>query len=407
MKVALISFCCLFVAIIGHSQHTLNPYYVIAGGFRYEPNASRFATYVQEQNYPATYGFNKTQGLYYVYVLKTDDKQFALQIAYRLRSEGIFKKAWIYNGKLEETAINSGNAVSADESIVHDEALQDNSLAESAEPRRDQQPREANTPNDTEVTGSTPEAAEQVQDTTSVAGTARPKGKAFLFKLTNAKTGAEVAGHVKILKTERDTAYQKYPANKVTYIPEPESGKLVVVCNVVGYKFSKRTISYTTAAKNTNSKNSGSSSSNDQEVVVPFKLTPVKRWDFIELQEVYFHEKSAVMRRKSESELQELLNMMQQSDYKIRITGHTHQEGPVEITTLGESTNLFEPDELNEKKESNYKQLSQERAETVKRYLVQNGIKENRISARGMGASLAVYGHSEADNRIEIEILKD
>jgi outer membrane protein OmpA-like peptidoglycan-associated protein len=53
------------------------------------------------------------------------------------------------------------------------------------------------------------------------------------------------------------------------------------------------------------------------------------------------------------------------------------------------------------------KELSEHRARMVKSYLVSKGVSSSRISTKGFGAKLAIYEHSRANDRIEIEILKD
>jgi outer membrane protein OmpA-like peptidoglycan-associated protein len=50
--------------------------------------------------------------------------------------------------------------------------------------------------------------------------------------------------------------------------------------------------------------------------------------------------------------------------------------------------------------------LSQQRAEVIKAFLVNKGIRANRIGTHGYGAALAIFEQARANERIEMEIKK-
>ncbi len=111
------------------------------------------------------------------------------------------------------------------------------------------------------------------------------------------------------------------------------------------------------------------------------------------LDNVYFEFASAELQEESFAELDELVELMQlKQSMEVEIGGHTDQRGS---------------DEYNLK-------LSQDRANSVKKYLVSKGIEEGRITAVGYGESKPIAIGSDNDDHIvsrnrrtEVKILKE
>ncbi|HEY0652980.1 MAG TPA: OmpA family protein, partial [Chryseosolibacter sp.] len=131
----------------------------------------------------------------------------------------------------------------------------------------------------------------------------------------------------------------------------------------------------------------------------------------IEMEEVKFYTNSNLMTPESERELKELLAMMNENpDYKIRIHGHTNGTQGRDIVSWEEGQDLFHPDASNKKHAGSAKELSSLRAESVKRYLTDNGVAENRISTKGEGGVQMIYDPrgtmAALNDRVEIEVTK-
>jgi outer membrane protein OmpA-like peptidoglycan-associated protein len=376
------------------AQNLSDPYYVVVGGFAVYENAARFTQHMLAENYPARYAFNPARKLYYVYVKVTADRQRARQIAYQLRLESTFTDAWIYQGTLQGNAAAEANAIAEYDAETGAGTLSGGVGAGSE-----------SGPNSTVISANPPNPSATVTsaaDSTSLstAGNAtetasdKPVGKEFIFKLTTGADNAEVSGPVYLLK-ESDKQSQRITSNEKVIIPPPASGKLVVVCNVVGYKLAKRIIPYEGAAT-------------AGEVVVPIKLVPVAQGDYIELDNVKFFDHTAIFTPESENELIQLANLMRNPRCRVRVNGHTHSNESGDITTLGTATNFFALDpDTNASGHGSGKELSRLRAEAVKAYLVSQGIDAARISTKGYGSQLAVYEEAVANNRIEVDILKN
>ncbi len=109
------------------------------------------------------------------------------------------------------------------------------------------------------------------------------------------------------------------------------------------------------------------------------------------LDNVYFDVNKAELREESFAELNELLAYMERrSEIRVEIAGHTDNTGD----------------------KGNNRKLSQRRAERVKQYLVNNGIDESRIEAKGYGESRPVADNTtkegrQKNRRTEVHILEN
>jgi len=355
MWITLLTFVLVITIKAASAQNTLSeqPYYVVVGGFVSRDNAERFAAQLVAKNFPARYALNANHKLYYVYVELTTDSQYAKKLTHRLRVETEFKDAWIYNGVLD----GNGLMVSV--------------LAESsrvAEPDR------------------------------------VPAGKRFVFQVTNAVTNRPVDGVIQLLQSEPDAHYLTYNANEEITVPAPESGKLIVVCNLTGYKLAKRAFNYADPTLSIK----GASIGSEEEVIIPIKLVPMTKGDYMELEHVKFVGNSAILKPTSEPELMALASLMSNPRCKIKLYGHTYNRADCDIVSLGNSTEFFALDPTNNNtRRGSAKELSYERAETVKAYLVSQGIAPGRIATKGYGAALAIYEHESANERIEVQITRN
>lgn len=108
------------------------------------------------------------------------------------------------------------------------------------------------------------------------------------------------------------------------------------------------------------------------------------------LQDVYFNTDKATLRESSYDALNDLLSAMQTNKaMRVEIAGHTDNRASAEYN----------------------KDLSQRRAESVKAYLVENGIAKDRIRAKGYGESEPVASNEteegrQKNRRVEVRVLK-
>lgn len=132
-----------------------------------------------------------------------------------------------------------------------------------------------------------------------------------------------------------------------------------------------------------------------QSIRKVIKLAPIKANESIVLNNVFFDYESYDLTKDSRSELSKLFNLLSNNpSVKVEIQGHTDSKG----------------------KKSFNKKLSQNRAESVRNYLVKKGINPNRVKAVGYGENQPIAKNTNSDGsdnkegralnrRIELKIL--
>lgn len=109
-------------------------------------------------------------------------------------------------------------------------------------------------------------------------------------------------------------------------------------------------------------------------------LSPVKKGEALVMYNIYFHPNTYALKDDAYKELEKLLNFMKENrQYNFEIQGHTNGNRFIKKNKkyehLGEAWNF----------NGTAKKLSKMRAESIKNYLVKNGIDENRLTTIGYG----------------------
>ena len=409
----------IFLFVILYSQSALaqqdfSPYYVVIGGFKSEQNAQQFCLYAHEQNLPALYAFNEERAIFYVYVRATQTKDVADEIRARLKTNTVFRDAWVFNGVLSGAdAMTQRSSPPVEKKPASEPEPQEQPQVEAIKetetkeieaeepPQAPEQDEEAEEAEEAQ-SGAVPESSE------AVAETSRPAGNPFVFKLVNEETGSVVGGTVRLQENDKARQFRGFNANEKVYVPAPSNrtGKWLVVCHVLGYRHLKKVVGYENAAEV-----EGASLGPDSEVIIPLGLERVRRGDYVEMENVKFFNNTALFTPGSERELDELVAMMEENPrYHIRLHGHANGKQSRDIVSLGTSTDMFNPDVSNAKTYASAKELSLLRAELVKTYLVGKGIDGSRISTKGEGGAQMIFDPKGTlaglNDRVEVEILK-
>lgn len=387
----------LLVVLASHSTNLLlaqigsdpDLYYVVIGAFAKKKNAINF-TKEASKTYNAVYEWNPIRSLDYVYIVKTNEKQAAIDEALRMQAETRYKDTWVYHGLLgkdAELAIQN-----RDLNPVTQQKLTEVPLADLDEMKRSDPQALLEEENAAEPTMA------QVPD--------NPDARNYYFKVMRTDTKAIIEGQVSVIDTDNARKIGTYDANQVVVVmpPAKPDGAASFICEVFGYRKVQRDLS-----------NFGNPIGEDivlenGAIVVPFELMRLQKGDIATMFHVYFFKDAAVMRPESRYEVNSLVEMMNENPkYKIRIHGHTNGNAPGKITTLNKGNDNFFS--LNNTSEGygSAKKLSLMRAEMMRDYLVSHGIDTKRLQVKAWGGKKPIFDklHAQAQSnvRVEIEIL--
>jgi len=361
-------------------------YYVTIGVFAIQDNAVRYTAKANKAGFNAQYAINAPRKLYYVYLLQTNDRRKAYSFLIKVRAESEYKDAWLFIGHL------GTNDVVDDQPKTTPAVVAPVVIAPIVEEKPEP----------------IVEAPVKVDSPAVVAKPPRVvKGKLFMFRFLNADNGNEVRGEIHFSESKKATQYQAFKADEVIDLTAPRNtgGTYFITTLAPGYKSLNTPFNY----KDPVPVSSGTGP--EGELIIPLSLERAKRGDYIEFSNVAFYRNSVVMQPQSQLELDGLADLMKEhSDYKVRIHGHCNGTESRDIITLGTSTKFFESDLSNVKKKGSAKELTELRAEAVRRYLVTQGVAVERMLTKGEGGKMMVYPQTSVyanyNDRVEVEIIK-
>lgn len=375
---------CLWLgALISSSQAqslTDSRHYVIIGAFNSEANAERLTTKAISQSLDANYARNESRGVYYVYVLGTDDRKAAYAYGTVIRRDSEYKDAWVFSGVLEVKGDEVVQPVVSEEpEPVTEEIPEDEPMEQMAE--KDPEPVEDEEP-------------EPTRD---------PNLKSFYFKLISQETNQEVKGQVYLQKNLEDNNYESYAGNQVVdlYKPGRNSSTYYLTVNAPGYDPVQTEVNYDNPPE----------VDGDGNAVISVPLERSRSGDYVEFNKVRFLSNSAIFTPDSKDELDAFIQLMNDNPkYKIKVHGHCNGKYNRNATIRADSEEFFGRSEGNKEISASPKKLTDYRAELVKDYLVENGISGRRIKTKADGASTMLFPSSGPlsgfNDRVEIEITK-
>jgi outer membrane protein OmpA-like peptidoglycan-associated protein len=383
--------------------------YVVIGAFSVHKNAIRFTSHAhRDLHMNARFEMNKSRNLYYVYVLNTPDRSQAINMANKLRSETEFTDTWVYSGSLgQESPAGQTSQRGTD---INPETEQHIEHVPSNEQKEDQQiapPAEELQPSVQAMQEASKEKeSEQPADAAVIDNGI--EGKNFFFRIFRATDNEIVEGDVNAIDTKRSRKIASYKGNTAVKIPQPsdKAGNMALTCEVFGYRKVQRDVDYN------NPQGEGIEIDEQGRIVVPFDLVRLQKGDIAVMYNVYFFKDAGIMRPESRYEVGSLLEMLKENEkYKIRIHGHTNGGASGKVISMAKgSTNFFA---LTDTKEGfgSAKELSEERAEVIRDYLVSNGVDAQRMEIKAWGGKKPIHdkhsSRAQENVRVEIEILEN
>ncbi|MBY0433772.1 MAG: OmpA family protein [Cyclobacteriaceae bacterium] len=137
----------------------------------------------------------------------------------------------------------------------------------------------------------------------------------------------------------------------------------------------------------------------------------MKKGEMERLNHIYFYKDAAVLRPESRFEVDKLLRMLTENPkQKIRIHGHTNGNDPGKIIKRSDPNADFFSLEGTVEDSGSAKELSEQRALTIRQYLESKGIDKSRMTIKAWGGKKPLFKiddeKAEANVRVEIEVVK-
>lgn len=374
MKLVLFTAACMAAILSSSYTACSQHYYVVVGAFAAEENASELKTYLPDQVLDSSFIVPKNESLMHLYVLKTSDKEGAIARTLHLKNA---IESW-NTSAAPATDNKLEGVVSKEEPFAPETGTSAGSASASA-----------GAPN----SGTIP---------------AKPVGKYFKFKIESPE-GKAIPGKVHHVDLENGRELAAYNSDAFIDLLRPgqNSEPMTVVCGLFGYKEVFKHVNYADP----------SATDKDAYVdahgawVIPYKLERLEKGDVSVMYNVSFYKDAVVMRKPSQTDLDELVKMMHSNPYyEITIHAHCNGKNKREIIALGPEKNYFDVAgsvTLN----GSAKNLTTLRAEAIRSYLIDHGVDPARTKIFSWGGSdMLVRGDSPEsilNDRIEIEITRD
>lgn len=406
MKTLLIAILTVTLAVSlsdvsAQSQAALDPgYYIVVGAYHVsrENIAQNYVDVLTREGYTAGYGFNPSTRLYLVYVRYFDDLKTSLQEMYNTRKIQKFDDAWV---RVMPGMISPKEPLARTESDAFAATAPTPALVS-------QQTLPAPEP-DSNLTASLDSTAEVSENPPIVQYKQMTLGNTEVFlSLFHAQNNEIVDGDVQVVDTDRAKFITKVKGNEYLLLPDPQSqtGRLTLICEAFGFRKAQEEINYPVPLADTVKPFIDLMGTT---IVVKFDLVRYYKGDKAIMYNVYFYNDAAVMAPESKYELNSLLQMMREiPTYKIRLHGHTNGNYHGKIIAMGDSDDFFSLDAATNTVGS-AKDLSRYRAETIRKYLVRNGIAEDRVVIKAWGGKRPLFDkngvNAKKNVRVEVEIL--
>jgi outer membrane protein OmpA-like peptidoglycan-associated protein len=371
-------------------------YYVVVGAYAEsrENIAQNYVETLRLKGITSSYGFNSSRHLYFVYLKFFDNLRDALRYMKDTRKEGVFTDAWV--------RVVHGDIVKTPQPVARAEQV------EESEKKPDSQPVPS------------PEIIQPVEVKPETVVTDNPPivqhpvmtlGNTEVFlSLYHARNNRIVEGQVNVIDTDRARLITSVKGNEYLVLPDPKSksGQLTLICEAFGYRKIQQEINYPLPLADTVKSYIDLMGTT---LVINFDLVRYQKGDIGTLYNVYFYNDAALMLPESKYELNSLLQLMNESPgSRIRLHGHTNGNYSGKILTVGPEKNFFSLDGAKQGMGS-AKDLSRDRAEVIKQFLISNGVDASRMEVKAWGGKRPIFDKNGANAkknvRVEVEMLQE
>jgi len=405
-------------------QELPDGYYIVVSAYRPAQAvlAEKFARQASASGQTAEIGLDPQRNYCYVFLRRYADFQESLSEMEKVRAAGTYRDAWVRvmrgGGSAVEEKQVSAPVVSAAQKAPQEQRKPDATVYVAIPKEMMEQPKaeEAVAAPDpaTLVASNSENIVTEVIDNPQADPVIVPQTLAntpIFLSLFNARNHKVVDGEIEVIDTERARPITKVKGNSYLTLPDPKStsGELTLICNAFGYRKVQHQVHYKSTESDTL-----------QPYVdlvgnfylVKFDLVRLHKGDISVLYNVYFYNDAAVMMPESKRELNSLLELLQENpNYKIKLHGHTNGNASGPIITRGPSNDFFALTPDVKKGFGSAKELSGARAETIRDWLLAQGVSGDRVEVKAWGGGRMLHDkhsvHARRNVRVEVEVVEE
>lgn len=412
----LVTFSSAFAQDISPQKLLPAGYYVVVAAYRtgQENFAQKYVSELNTKNTDlhASYGFDESKKMYFVFLDRYGEFNTSVDEMLKVRKDAGFGGAWVrvlktgvvekYEVAATEKETPPAKAVKETKSVVAEQKKEAVSPAVAAASEPAEQP--ANNLLTDEEVGVQPKM-EPVKMPHTMANTP------VFLSLYNSRNNKVVAGEVQVIDVDRNALIKKVKGNDYLTLPDPKSktGKVNLVADVFGYRKVQKELNYKDQIAQ------GTEAYKEMFgnfILVEFELVRIQKGDIATLYNVYFYNDAAIMQPDSQNELNGLLALMEEKPTsKIVLHGHTNGSASGKIITMGSSKDFFSINGNVKEGFGSSKELSEERAKTIKEWLVSKGVAADRIAVKAWGGGKMIHDkhsvNAKKNVRVEVELVEE
>lgn len=374
-------------------------YYIVVSAYRVsqEKHMIDYSEKLNRGGLHSNHGYDVSRKFYYVYLDFYEDFNESIQEMLLTRKKAGFEEAWVRIIKN-----NAKSEVSVSKEDLHQDQ---EGVKKEDQPVVVQAKAEVEKQLITEKDQVVIKSEEKRKEEAPPADEAR-----FMLYLFNPANDQAIDGEVEIIDAERATFLKKEKSNEVVTISYPKTKSGTV--SMVGSSFGYRKVQHDLSLRQLNDSLPGFVEQKRDHYLIKFDLTRLRKGDIETLYNVFFFNDAAVMIPESRYELDKLLDMLKSNPrYRIRLHGHTNGNGRGKLILMGPGKRFFELSSDVVNTSGSAKELSLQRAITIKEWLVSNQIAADRIETIGWGGNRMLQ-EKDSDKarrnvRVEVEVLDE
>ncbi len=404
--------------------------YLVIGTFRIKKNAIGFTNYVKSLNkYEVSMAYHPLKDYYYVYIKGYGPGEDGTADVNKMRRQTEFTDSWYMVVTPYEIPGTSNTTIAAS----GEGKVQEVSKPVTNTSEKNQQ-EEKHTPEPTDEGGDSPSRetdsgggwvkASKASDPATgnpasadlgriVPKTYNEEGKyKMYFNTYYVKNFKEVKGPVEIINPKTLKILKVAQSQELVRVPDPNNREhaIQLIANIFGYKKVQHDLKLNEPLDSINIE---FFHFKGDTLVADFPLRRYEVGEIATMYNVYFFKDAVIMKPISKFELNTLVDMLKENDnLKIRIHGHTNGNAAGRILLMPEgSEDYFSLNQNIVEDRGSAKELSIQRAEVIKKYLMSYGISADRMEIKGWGGKKPLYDKLDKlaikNVRVEIEILEN